>query len=96
MTPNCFPIVACLDTITDSASSWLSLGWIHGQQAQLSCLDCGGVPVWSTVEQIVVNIPQALPKMTCLHEEVSMQQIGMKLRAHKPFHAVSWVKKPIM
>lgn len=96
MTPNCFPIVACLDTITDSASSWLSLGWIHGQQAQLSCLDCGGVPVWSTVEQIVVNIPQALPKMTCLHEEVSMQQIGMKLRAHKPFHVVSWVKKPIM
>lgn len=45
MTPNCLPNVPCLDTSTDSTSSWLSLGWIHGQQAQLSCLGCGGVPV---------------------------------------------------
>lgn len=94
MTPNCFPNVACLDTFADSASSWLWLGWIPSQQAQLSCLDCGGVPVWSTVEQIVVNIPQALPKMTCLHEEVSMQRIGMKFRTHQPLHIVSWGNKP--
>lgn len=52
MTPNSFPNLACLDTIIDGASvsSWLSLG-----TAQL--FDCGGVPVWSRVEQIVVNIP---------------------------------------
>lgn len=59
MTPNSFPNLACLDTITDGAivSSWLSLGWIHRQQAQLNCLDCGGIPVWSTVEQTEVYIP---------------------------------------
>lgn len=46
------------------------------------------------MEQTVVNIPQALPKMTCLLEEVSMQQIGMKFRAHKPLHIVSKEKEP--
>lgn len=46
------------------------------------------------MEQIVVNIPHALPKMTCLHEEVSMQQIGMKFIAHNPLYIVSWGKEP--
>lgn len=45
------------------------------------------------MEQIVVNIPRALPKMTCLHEEVSMQKNGMKFIAHKPFHIISWGKE---
>lgn len=77
MTSNSFPNFACLDGITDGASvsSWLFLSWIHSQQAQLNCLVC-------VVSQFEVLV--SLAKITCLNEEVGMQQIRLKLIAQKP------------